>query len=283
MIRAVAYVTVIGVLGGAAGLYHQAPAIAAGALLYPSRNDRLPKTPDGCVVRDFKGAGLVLRGWQCAAVGDSRGTIVYLHGAADNRGSAVGPIARFTQQGYTVIAYDSRAHGQSEGRACTYGYFEKQDLRRVIDTFASSPVVVVGTSLGAAVALQAAAEDERIRGVVAAEVFSDLETIARERAPFFLWDEQILDAFDLAEKWGGFDIDSASPRDAAHRIHVPVLVLHGDADTETLPWHSQRVYESLAGPKRLMLVQGARHNQTLGNAAAWTEIDRWIAAIMRGV
>lgn len=283
MIRAVAYVTVIGLLGGAAALYHQAPAIAAGALLYPSRNAHLPKTPSACVARDFEGAGVVLRGWQCAAVEHSRGTIVYLHGVADNRSSAVGPIARFTQQGYTVVAYDSRAHGQSEGRACTYGYFEKQDLSRVIDTFASSPVVVVGTSLGAAVALQAAADDERIRGVVAAEVFSDLDTIARERAPFFLWDEQILDAFDLAEKWAGFDIESASPRDAAHRIHVPVLVLHGDADTETLPSHSRRVYESLAGPKRLILVPGARHNQTLGNAAAWTEIDRWIAAIMRGV
>ena len=284
MLRAIGYVGALAVLVGTGVLYQQAPGIAAGALLYPARNDRVPEAPRGCVDREFDGAGVQLRGWQCmAGAGQSRGTIVYLHGIADNRGSARGPIERFTRHGYDVIAYDSRAHGLSGGTACTYGYHEKSDLRRVLDTVLDGRIIVVGTSLGAAVALQAAAEDRRISGVVAAEVFSDLETIARERAPFFVWDQLMESAFRVAAQWGAFDVGSVSPEASARSIRVPVLLLHGKADTDTPPAHSQRVYGALTGPKRLVLVEGVRHNETLGNAEAWTEIDRWIDGIMRGM
>src|SRR5262249_48091418 len=94
---------------------------------------------------------------RCAASSDPRGTIVYLHGIADNRTSASGVIERFTARRFDVVAYDSRAHGESEGSACTYGFFEKHDLRRVVDTVRPGPVILIGTSLDAAVALPAAA------------------------------------------------------------------------------------------------------------------------------
>src|SRR6185436_14421434 len=112
-----------------------------------------------------------------------RGTIVYLHGVADNHSSAAGVIRRFLPRGFLVIAYDSRAHGDSDGAACTYGFYEKADLRRVIDALPPGPVALIGTSLGAAVAVQAAAGDSRVTTVVAAETFSDLRTVATERAP----------------------------------------------------------------------------------------------------
>jgi pimeloyl-ACP methyl ester carboxylesterase len=283
MIRALAYAVVIALLGGGAALYHQAPGIAAGALLHPARQERLPDTPENCLAREFDGAGVLLRGWHCRAAGEPRGTIVYLHGIADNRGSAIGPIARFTRNGFDVVAYDSRAHGQSDGTACTYGYYEKHDVRRVIERLPAGRIAIVGTSLGAAVALQAAAEEPRITGVVGAEVFSDLATIARQRAPVFVWDALVRDAFAVAEQQAAFDVESVSPEKAARNVRVPVLLLHGDSDTDTLPAHSRRVYEALAGPKRLILIPGARHNQTLGSPEAWVEIDRWIDAIMRGV
>ena len=39
----------------------------------------------------------------------------------------------FLARGFDVVAYDSRAHGESEGDVCTYGFYEKEDLRRVLD------------------------------------------------------------------------------------------------------------------------------------------------------
>ena len=58
------------------------------------------------------------------------------------------------------------------------GFYEKRDLKRVIDTVAPGPVVLIGSSLGAAVAIQAAVDIPRVTGIVAAEAFSDLRSIA---------------------------------------------------------------------------------------------------------
>ena len=255
----------------------QVPGIAAGALLHPSRRRVEVGPPAGCGDATFAGEMVSLRGWRCRAGGARRGTLVYLHGIADNRTSAAGVIARFAPRGFDVVAYDSRAHGESDGAACTYGFFEKEDLRRVVDALEPGPLALIGTSLGAAVALQHAARDPRIRTVVAAEAFSDLRTVATERAPIFLPAPLVDRAFRRAEAEGHFTVDAVSPAEAARAITVPVMVIHGAADSDTPPDHARRVFAALAGPKKLILVPAARHNESL-NGEIWTEIERWIDA-----
>jgi hypothetical protein len=222
---------------------------------------------------------LDLKGWRCDASAGRRGTLVYLHGIADNRASATGVIDRFGKRGFDVVAYDSRAHGESAGDVCTYGFFEKRDLYRVLDTVGPGPIVLVGTSLGAAVALQEAALDTRVTAVVGAEGFSDLRTVATERAPFFFTRGTITRAFQLAERQGRFEVDAVSPVVAATEIKIPVLLVHGAADSDTPPDHSRRVLAALAGPKRLILVPGARHNESL-RGEVWDEIERWLDEVL---
>jgi len=227
----------------------------------------------------FTGEGVNLVGWHCRTDVRRRGTLIYLHGIADNRSSGAGVITRFLETGFDVIAYDSRAHGESGGDACTYGFFEKDDLRRVIDDVGGGAIVVLGTSLGAAVALQQAGRDSRITAIVAAESFSDLRRVATERAPFFFTAGIIEQAFRLAEQQARFRVDAVSPVDAAAAITAPVLVIHGAADAETPPDHARRLFAALAGPKRLVLVPGAGHNESL-RGAVWIEIEEWLDAIV---
>jgi pimeloyl-ACP methyl ester carboxylesterase len=52
---------------------------------------------------------------------------------------------------------------------------------------------------------------------------------------------------------------------------VPVLLIHGAEDTDTPPAHSQRVFDALKGPKQLILVPGAHHNQSL-SGPVWDQI-----------
>jgi pimeloyl-ACP methyl ester carboxylesterase len=260
-------------------VWGQLPAAAAGGLLHPARRVTSQVPPSNCVDRVFSGAGVVLRGWTCTAPSPGRGTIVYLHGIADNRHSATGVVHRFLSQGFSVVAYDSRAHGESQGDACTYGFFEKQDLRRVMDSLPVGPVVLIGTSLGAAVALQEAADDPRVSAVIAAETFSDLRTVATERAPVFLTKGTIDRAFAVAETQAGFRVDDVQPQISAQRITAPVLLIHGAHDVETPPAHSERVYAALKGPKKFLLVPGAGHNGSL-RADVWEQIDRWIDQVV---
>ncbi len=257
----------------------QFPRIGAALILHPPHRRVTAMLPPQCREMTYQGDGVSLKGWRGDALGKHRGTLIYLHGVADNRASGAGVIERFQKRGFDVVAYDNRAHGESGGEACTYGYFEKEDLQRVLDTVRPGPIVVVGSSLGAAVALQLAAIDERVSAVVAAECFSDLRTVVTERAPFFFTSGVVERAIQLAEQQGHFQIDAVSPAAAARNVRVPTLIIHGADDTDTPPDHSRRVLANLAGPKRLILVPGARHNESL-QGSVWQDIENWIDEVI---
>ena len=61
-----------------------------------------------------------------------------------------------------------------------------------------------------------------------------------------------------------------------------MLLIHGESDRETLLAHSRRIEAALAGPKRLLIVPGAGHDDTLRGDSVWTEIEGWLAALDLG-
>ena len=254
------------------------PSWGANAMLHPNRRP-VTGQPNRPVERvEFEGVGVKLKGWWFRSAG-KRGTVVVLHGAADNRGSAVGMADHFVPRGFEVVADDSRAHGESEGDACTYGFYEKQDLRRVLYWVSIAPIVVIGTSMGAAVALLAAAEDRRVAAVVALSSFSDLRTAALERVPFYASKGNVAEAFKLAEDAAKFRIDDVNPMVAAPHIQVPTLIIHGDHDEWTPHADAQRIFAALHAPKRLILVPNAGHNNVI-DAGVWREIDSGLDAAL---
>ncbi len=135
--------------------------------------------------------------------------------------------------------------------------------------------------MGAAVALQAAAHDARILGIVAIAPISDLRTAVLERAPFFATRRSIEAALRLAEARGRFRVDDVSPVALARRIRAPVLLVHGAADRETPPAHSRRVHDALGGPRRLVLVPGAGHDDAL-TTAVWGEVHAFFDGVLEG-
>ena len=252
----------------------------ANAILHPYRRKVTvtPPIPFEDVV--FKSEGVTLRGWRFRPQGRSRGTLVYLHGIADSRASSIGFAQQFAPQGFDVLAYDSRAHGDSGGEHCTYGYYEKQDLSAALDAIGASRVVVFGASLGGAVGLQAAAEDPRIAGVITVAAFADLETVVRERAPFFATRKEVNGALRLAEERASFRVADVSPRSSASRVQVPVLVIHGARDRATRPSHAQAIFSALGGPKELALVAGRGHDDVLADSATWSRINAWLQGVV---
>jgi uncharacterized protein len=250
----------------------------ADKLLHPKRRAVTRQPVASFEVVQFEGEGVRLAG-RWFHTRDKRGTVVFLHGMSDNRASGGDIADHFVARGFEVIAYDSRAHGESEGEACTYGYYEKGDLRKALDLLPARPVVVLGVSLGGAVALQAAAEEPRIAAVVAVATFSDLRTVATERAPFIATRGDIEAAFRLAERQAHFEVDGTSPLRAAAGIRVPVLLVHGELDHETAAEHSRRILAALKGDKRLLLVPGAGHNDAHG-PEVWKEIDGWLDQVL---
>jgi len=225
--------------------------------------------------------GLTLDGWLFEPQGEvSRGLVVFLHGKDANRGHFANDAQRFTTRGYTVLAYDQRGHGRSEGQWCTFGVKEVPDLQRALDRFAGQgPVYLIGESMGAAVALEAAARDPRVAGVVAGASFSELRTIVTEHAPFFMSATDLGDAVREAEQRAGFLIDDVQPARDALDIHVPALLLHGSEDPYISPRHSHRIRHNLTGRARMVTLEGVQHIDVLLHQEAWQLIEAWFVEI----
>jgi uncharacterized protein len=256
--------------------------LAARAILRPFRSRLFLRTALDHREVAFQGeGGTRLVGWQFPRKGRKRrGALVFLHGHSDNRHLAVRAAECFSALGYDVLAYDQRAHGRSEGDHCTYGFLEKRDLVRALDAFGIERAVVLGTSLGAAVALQAAPFEKRIEAIVAHAPFVDLRAAIDDRSRIF--SRRLIEAgIAAAEQEAGFRADEVSPLIAARSVKAPVLLVHGSRDPWTPPWHSQRILEALAGPKELLLVQGATHSNVMRRPEVWTQMAQWVQRAVR--
>jgi uncharacterized protein len=196
--------------------------------------------------------GVSLAGWFLPRPGAP--TVVLLHGYPAEKADLL-PLASALAPEFATLLVDHRYFGDSEGRATTLGFRERDDLKRVLDFLESrgaAAVGVFGFSLGGAVALLTAAEDPRIRAIAAYAPFADLRELGRElygwmwlgRYPFveamLLWSRL---AF-------GADIARPTPAAAAARVTVPVLLVHSRTD-EQIPFrHAERLRAALAGNAR---------------------------------
>jgi pimeloyl-ACP methyl ester carboxylesterase len=219
---------------------------------------------------------LKLSAWVFEPEGRRVGTVVLLHGKDANRQHLTAAAPQLLARGFEVVAYDQRAHGASEGTTTTYGFHEVADLRAVLDAVHAERVVLIGESMGAAVALQAAAVEPRVVGVVAGASFSDLRTIVDEKTPRFMKGELEQAAIARAEAEAGFKVDEVSPVRAAESIRVPVLLLHGLQDPYIGVDHSRRILEHLGPNGHLVLLDGVGHVDVLLHDEAWKRIGRWM-------
>jgi alpha-beta hydrolase superfamily lysophospholipase len=186
---------------------------------------------------------LILRGWWFSGSGNRegasrpRGIVIGLHGYAATRQQLLELPPLLCPQGYDVVLYDARAHGESGGDAVTFGYHEKEDLRRVLDFVGSvqpgTPLAAYGFSGGAAVLLQALPEEPRLECVVAESSFASLHAEIHSRVKtLLLWDWPYLADGVLARAGGkaAFSPRQISPLEAAARLSRPVFLAHGMQD-----------------------------------------------------
>jgi pimeloyl-ACP methyl ester carboxylesterase len=253
----------------------------ATAIVRPPRRPvlRSPDMPFETVA--FTSRDARLEGWLFRPAADphglGRGLVVFLHGIADNRCAGLGAARRLRDEGFAVLLADGRAHGRSTGEYCTYGYHERHDVSAALDAVGAREALLLGHSLGAATALQAAALDPRVTAVVAASSFSDLPTIVRERASWFHLPAPYVEAaLERAGELGRFSPEEASPVAAAARLRVPVLLLHGAEDRRTPPAHTRRIADAIGVPHEIVILPGVGHNEILGRPEAWSAIDAFL-------
>jgi uncharacterized protein len=215
---------------------------------------------------DFKSAdGVMLHGWFLPAQGPARGTVLFLHGNAENISTHILSVYWLPGRGYNVFMLDYRGYGRSHGQADVTGALA--DIEAALRTVIARPdidpdrIVVLGQSLGGALAISAVAQSQlrsHIKAVIADSAFSSYTTITREKmADFWItWPLQWL-------PWLTID-DTFSPLDAVANISpIPLLIIHSEQDKIIPVHHATRLYNAAHEPKELWIQPAGRHIEAL--------------------
>ena len=202
--------------------------------------------------------------------------ILFLHGNGENLVTlaAAGVFEEFRALGVDVLAVDYPGYGRSSGRpgeaanvaaavaGCKWLAERDPDARRI----------VMGWSLGAAVAAQAAERCESsLEAVVLASPWHDLAGIAADHFPSFVVRMAVSDDYD----------SGAALRD----VGLPVLLIHGARDDLIQTRHGRSLRDALTEAGREVTwveVAGAGHNDLMGRREVWRAVSDVVSSLVSG-
>jgi fermentation-respiration switch protein FrsA (DUF1100 family) len=212
---------------------------------------------------------LELRGWLLAG-GDNGKIIIMLHGSDGNRNdtsiATLDIAAELVKHGYSVLMFDLRGHGESEGNRLSAGYLEQRDLLGAIDFVEGRGfhgIGAIGFSMGAATAILTSAENTAISCIVSDSCFADITEIMkrefaeRTKVPGFFLQPMLF----MVKLFYGVDFNAVKPVEAVSRIASrPVLFIHGADDTFVPPEHASRLLQAAQNPvDELWIAPNAEH------------------------
>lgn len=178
----------------------------------------------------------------------------------------------FLKNGYAVLLPDARAHGKSEGKYIGFGCLDRQDALGWIywavgECGDTVKILLHGTSMGGATVLMASGLElpPNVKGIVSDCGF----TSPKEVFTHVLHNMYHLPAFPaipgadlLNRKLAGYGMDECNAGREVQKAKVPILFIHGSADTFVPCAMCHEMYERCQSPKRMLIVEGAAHAES---------------------
>jgi len=201
---------------------------------------------------------LTLYGWYLPAE-DGDGVIIMVHGAEQHRadpGVKMLDIAcGLVGHGYSVLMFDLRGHGESDGDRMSAGYYETRDLGGAVDYVVGlgfEDIGVLGFSIGAVTAIMTAADCDEIDAIVADSAYADLNDILEpqfaERTSFPTFFLRPL--LFMVKMMYGIDFTSIKPVEVVGNIAPrPILFIQGELDDTVPVAHAYSLLEASDNPK----------------------------------
>jgi hypothetical protein len=225
--------------------------------------------------------GVPIHGWYFPAE-NARGSILVLHGNAQNLSTHVNSVLWLVKEGFNIFIIDYRGYGWSGGEPDLAGAHRDADaaLEKLFAMPETDPdrIVVLGQSLGGSIAVYTVTHSphkDRIRALVIDSAFSSYRLIAREKLDSFwlTWPFQYPLSWTVnddysAEKW----IGQVSP--------MPVLILHGLDDRVVPSHHGTMLSQAVRQPKELWLTTRSGHVQSFGDEAVRKKFLDYLSRVL---
>lgn len=217
--------------------------------------------------------GLLLKGWWFPNAQRADRAAVLVHGRGQNRIiSSFRPdlIAQMLlASGYSVLTFDLRGHGESEGDRYSLGQYEPRDIVAAVDFAAAKAgidrrrVALIGESLGAGSAIMTVGLDPTIGPVVTDSAYADGYTVVSEVGTSYTglpsWFTPGIVV--VSRIFFGLDVASVKPAEVV-RAHPERawLFIECDADRTVYPHHATDLKAASANADtELWMVHGCDH------------------------
>ncbi|ASC69206.1 Multifunctional-autoprocessing repeats-in-toxin [Halomicronema hongdechloris C2206] len=188
----------------------------------------------------------------------ARYTLLYSHGNAEDLGVIRPQLQRFHSWGFSVLAYDYRGYGTSDGRPSErHAYADADAAYTYLSQQLQVPaerIIAYGRSVGGGTATELATR-HRIAGLILESTFT---SVFRVVVPFPL-----------------LPFDKFANRRKIRQVQCPVLIMHGEADRTISIEHGHQLYAAAPEPKQALWVAGADHNDF-----TWVAADRHRQALI---
>lgn len=198
--------------------------------------------------------------------------VIACHGYGNQASGMAENAYVFWQMGFNALLPDARGFGQSEGDYAGMGWHERRDIigwcDYILEEDPQAEIVLYGVSMGGATVMMTAGEadlPEAVRLVIEDCGYTSVwdEFAAQLDQLFGLPTFPLLDVTSLVTQLkAGWNFKEASALKQIEACTIPVLFIHGEADTFVPYEMVHTLYEAAACPKALFTVPGAAHAES---------------------
>jgi alpha-beta hydrolase superfamily lysophospholipase len=208
--------------------------------------------------------------------------VLVLHGWISYAGQLKAIIEGLRAHGLRVVAFDAPAHGRSGGRLADLASF--RDALAAVSSACAPAGAILAHSFGAITAASWLAEDAaaaQLRAAVLVGLPRDVGylfesfSIAMALRPDVVQRLRTL----FRTRYGGYPEDYAAPA-LARRIHIPVLLVHGEADEYVPAAHAEEVVLQLRDG-HIQVIAGLNHSAPLRDPDTIELMARFISERLR--
>ncbi len=213
---------------------------------------------------------ITLHGWlHLGSVSRAQPLLIYYGGNGEEVSWNLWHWTQLSTSSFLLMNY--RGFGDSEGEPGERALFE--DALALFDHMVdehripAEHIVLVGRSLGSGVAAYVASQ-RRVAGLVLVTPFDSLVAVGKRHLPFMPVDLLLKHRFDSVSR--------------APEIEAPVLAILAGQDQIVPPAHGQQLLRYWAGPKELVKLPGAGHNDITQYPEYWQAFNGFLAKLAKG-
>lgn len=234
--------------------------------------------------------GTALHGYFAETAGTDN-LVIVLHGYSSEAANMVPYVKQIQSMGYNVLFPDLRGHGNSEDRYIGMGYTDSDDILLWIQSYLkqrpNARIALYGISMGAATVMFTSGKESLPSNVKVAVEDCGYTSVKAEFK--HLMHNYFLPAFPTEYIASGFNkllagytYGEASCLEAVEQANIPMLFIHGTADTFVPSSMVQELYQACTTEKELLLVEGAGHYASASTDpdTYWSSVQTFLAKYM---